>query len=66
MCGMHVHYHDHEHYALHLYRLLMAIIFVNQEMQLDAIITHELPFDEINEAFKLLMEGKSLRCIMHL
>ena len=61
-----MHYHDLEHCACICIILLMTVIFVNQEMQLDAIITHELPFDEINEAFKLLMEGKSLRCIMHL
>ncbi|KMZ74029.1 Alcohol dehydrogenase 2, putative, expressed [Zostera marina] len=38
---------------------------VNGTLKLDAFITHELPFDEINKAFKLLEEGKSLRCLLH-
>ncbi|XP_042484936.1 alcohol dehydrogenase-like 4 [Macadamia integrifolia] len=35
-------------------------------VNLDGFITHELPFDEINEAFQLLAEGKALRCLLHL
>ncbi|XP_030540260.1 alcohol dehydrogenase-like 4 [Rhodamnia argentea] len=35
-------------------------------VNLDEFITHELPFEKINEAFQLLKEGKSLRCLMHL
>ncbi|KVH95215.1 Alcohol dehydrogenase GroES-like protein [Cynara cardunculus var. scolymus] len=35
-------------------------------VKLDDFITHELPFSEINKAFQLLMDGKSLRCILHL
>ncbi|XP_058104983.1 alcohol dehydrogenase-like 4 [Magnolia sinica] len=35
-------------------------------MNLDCFITHELPFSEINEAFQLLVQGKSLRCLLHL
>ncbi|XP_015960945.1 alcohol dehydrogenase-like 4 [Arachis duranensis] len=35
-------------------------------VNLDKFITHELPFDEINKAFDLLIAGKSLRCILHL
>ncbi|XP_062074706.1 alcohol dehydrogenase-like 4 isoform X1 [Humulus lupulus] len=45
-------------------------IFAQQCMQgvveLDKFITHELPFEKINEAFQLLVDGKSLRCILHL
>ncbi|KAI9083770.1 hypothetical protein K1719_034238 [Acacia pycnantha] len=36
------------------------------EVKLDEFITHELPFDEIHEAFDLLVSGKSLRCLLHL
>lgn len=36
-----------------------------QVVDLDKFITHELPFDKINEAFQLLVEGKSLRCLLH-
>ncbi|KAF7825546.1 alcohol dehydrogenase-like 4 [Senna tora] len=35
-------------------------------VKLDDFITHELPFHDINEAFQLLIAGKSLRCILHL
>ncbi|KAK1382250.1 GroES-like zinc-binding dehydrogenase family protein [Heracleum sosnowskyi] len=35
-------------------------------IKLDGFITHELPFSKINEAFQLLIDGKSLRCVLHL
>ncbi|CAK8541910.1 unnamed protein product [Lathyrus sativus] len=35
-------------------------------IKLDNFITHELPFEEINKAFDLLIAGKSLRCLLHL
>lgn len=35
-------------------------------VKLDEFITHELPFNKINEAFQLLTDGKSLRCVLHL
>uniref|UniRef100_A0A803PPA6 Alcohol dehydrogenase n=1 Tax=Cannabis sativa TaxID=3483 RepID=A0A803PPA6_CANSA len=35
------------------------------EVNLDEFITHELPFEKINEAFQLLIQGKSLRCLLH-
>ncbi|MED6168654.1 hypothetical protein PIB30_013639 [Stylosanthes scabra] len=35
-------------------------------VNLDKFITHELPFEEINKAFDLLIAGKSLRCVLHL
>ncbi|KAK9275097.1 hypothetical protein L1049_022356 [Liquidambar formosana] len=35
-------------------------------VNLDEFITHELPFEKINEAFQLLIDGKSLRCLLHL
>ncbi|KAF7845371.1 alcohol dehydrogenase-like 4 [Senna tora] len=39
---------------------------MNGVVKLDEFITHELPFDEINKAFDLLVAGKSLRCLLHL
>ncbi|PKA47736.1 Alcohol dehydrogenase-like 4 [Apostasia shenzhenica] len=36
------------------------------KLNLDGLITHELPFAEINQAFKLLSEGKALRCLLTL
>lgn len=31
---------------------------------MDEFITHQMGFDEINKAFDLLTQGKSLRCII--
>ncbi|KAK6948013.1 Alcohol dehydrogenase-like, C-terminal [Dillenia turbinata] len=36
------------------------------KVNLDEFITHELPFEKINDAFRLLVDGKSLRCLIHL
>ncbi|CAF2046213.1 unnamed protein product [Brassica rapa] len=38
--------------------------YLKKELNLDSFITHELKFQEINKAFELLEEGKSLRCII--
>ncbi|EFH44051.1 hypothetical protein ARALYDRAFT_492663 [Arabidopsis lyrata subsp. lyrata] len=35
-----------------------------KKLNLDSFITHELKFEEINKAFDLLVQGKSLRCIL--
>ncbi|XP_031132185.1 alcohol dehydrogenase-like 4 [Ipomoea triloba] len=35
-------------------------------VKLDEFITHEMEFEQINEAFQLLIEGKSLRCLLRL
>ncbi|KAJ4787268.1 alcohol dehydrogenase [Rhynchospora pubera] len=47
---------------------LLSPLQFNQEMKinLEGFITHELPFAEINKAFKLLKEGKALRCLLQL
>ncbi|KAK1669699.1 hypothetical protein QYE76_057858 [Lolium multiflorum] len=36
------------------------------KINFDGFITHEMPFSEIREAFRLLEEGKSLRCVLRL
>ncbi|GLJ05282.1 hypothetical protein SUGI_0015260 [Cryptomeria japonica] len=41
-------------------------MYMNKEVKVDEFITHELPFSRINEAFDLSLEGKSLRCVLHL
>lgn len=41
-------------------------MYMNKEFSLEDFITHELPFSQINDAFKLLIEGESLRCVIHL
>ncbi|XP_047324150.1 alcohol dehydrogenase-like 3 [Impatiens glandulifera] len=45
---------------------LLADHCMQGEVKLEEFITHELPFSQINEAFQLLKDGKSLRCILHL
>ncbi|CAI9775820.1 unnamed protein product [Fraxinus pennsylvanica] len=39
---------------------------MNGEVKLDEFITHEMPFANINQALQLLIDGKSLRCLLHL
>ncbi len=38
---------------------------MNGELDLDPYITHNLPLEDINEAFDLMHEGKSIRTIIH-
>jgi S-(hydroxymethyl)glutathione dehydrogenase/alcohol dehydrogenase len=35
------------------------------EIQIDPFITHTMPLEEINEAFHLMHEGKSIRSVIH-
>lgn len=34
----------------------------SQELELDKFMTHEVDLNDINRAFDLLLQGKSLRC----
>ncbi|KAI3842399.1 hypothetical protein MKW92_047558 [Papaver armeniacum] len=43
---------------------LLVQSYLNKELHLDGFITHEIGFEEINTAFDLLIQGKSLRCII--
>ncbi|XP_078164407.1 alcohol dehydrogenase-like 1 [Carex rostrata] len=38
--------------------------YLSKELELDMFITHEVGLAEINTSFDLLLEGKSLRCII--
>ncbi|GER30145.1 alcohol dehydrogenase [Striga asiatica] len=38
--------------------------YKDKELDLDKFVTHEVGFSEINRAFDLLLQGKSLRCVM--
>ncbi|XP_013857419.1 alcohol dehydrogenase class-3 [Austrofundulus limnaeus] len=40
--------------------------YMNKELQLDEFITHNMPLDQINEAFELLKNGKSIRTVISL
>ncbi|XP_047341833.1 alcohol dehydrogenase-like 4 [Impatiens glandulifera] len=45
---------------------ILAQQCMNGEVKLDEFITHELPFNKINEAFQLLIDGECLRCLLYL
>ncbi|XP_036196275.1 all-trans-retinol dehydrogenase [NAD(+)] ADH4-like isoform X1 [Myotis myotis] len=38
--------------------------YKNKKFNLDALVTHTLPFDKINEAFDLMHQGKSIRTVL--
>ncbi|KAI3464739.1 hypothetical protein Pfo_021402 [Paulownia fortunei] len=40
--------------------------YMDKELELDKFVTDEVCFEDINEAFDLLHEGKSLRCIIRM
>lgn len=40
--------------------------FCLQEIELDDLITHTLPFEDINTAFDLMKNGTCLRCVIHM
>ncbi|KAK1325557.1 Alcohol dehydrogenase-like 3 [Acorus calamus] len=44
--------------------LSLADRCMDGEINLEGFITHQFPFVEINGAFKLLVEGKCLRCLL--
>ena len=39
--------------------------YMNGELKIDEFITHDMPFEKINEAFDLLHAGKSIRTVLH-
>ncbi len=39
--------------------------YMNGKLKIDEFITHDLPFNKINEAFDLLHAGKSIRTVLH-
>ncbi|KAJ8437437.1 hypothetical protein Cgig2_031958 [Carnegiea gigantea] len=39
--------------------------YMDKELQLDEFVSHEMKFDDINEAFELLIQGKCLRCVLY-
>lgn len=39
--------------------------YMQGELNIDDFITHDLPFEDINEAFDLLHAGKSIRAVLH-
>ncbi|MCE8018446.1 S-(hydroxymethyl)glutathione dehydrogenase/class III alcohol dehydrogenase [Halomonas sp. MCCC 1A17488] len=39
--------------------------YMDGEIKIDEFITHDMPFEQINEAFELLHAGKSIRTVLH-
>lgn len=39
--------------------------YMRGELKIDEFITHDMPFEKINEAFDLLHAGKSIRSVLH-
>jgi S-(hydroxymethyl)glutathione dehydrogenase/alcohol dehydrogenase len=39
--------------------------YMDDELKIDEFITHDMPFEQINEAFELLHAGKSIRTVLH-
>ncbi|MDF2178371.1 S-(hydroxymethyl)glutathione dehydrogenase/class III alcohol dehydrogenase [Aliiglaciecola sp. CAU 1673] len=39
--------------------------YMNGEFELDTFITHTMPLEDINQAFDLMHEGKSIRSVIH-
>nr|XP_043638717.1 alcohol dehydrogenase-like 7 [Erigeron canadensis] len=40
--------------------------YMNKELKLNEFITHEVNFEDVNKAFDLLVEGKSIRCVIRM
>ncbi|KAJ8747836.1 hypothetical protein K2173_012966 [Erythroxylum novogranatense] len=43
---------------------ILAKKYLDKELDLDQFITHQVSFNDINIAFDLLLQGKSLRCLI--
>ncbi|KAK9163917.1 hypothetical protein Syun_004819 [Stephania yunnanensis] len=43
---------------------LLAQLYLDKELNLDSFITHKVNLEDINKAFDLLQQGKSLRCVI--
>lgn len=41
-------------------------MYLKQEIKIDEYITHNIAFEDINEAFELMRDGKCLRCVIHM
>ncbi|KAM9699950.1 all-trans-retinol dehydrogenase [NAD(+)] ADH4-like [Dama dama] len=42
----------------------LAADYKNKKLDLDALVSHTLPFDKVNEAFDLMYRGKSIRTVL--
>ncbi|XP_072956231.1 alcohol dehydrogenase-like 6 [Typha angustifolia] len=40
--------------------------YMRKEIEVDGLVTHDMPFSRINEALNLMRESKCLRCVIHM
>ncbi|RLM80895.1 alcohol dehydrogenase-like 6 [Panicum miliaceum] len=40
--------------------------YADKEIQVDGLVTHDIPFGDINRALELMLENKCLRCVIHM
>lgn len=45
---------------------LLVAKYLNKDIEIDNLVTHDLPLKDINTAFELMKEGKCLRCVIHM
>jgi len=38
--------------------------YIEGRVNIDDLITHKMPLERINEAFELMHQGKSIRCVI--
>ncbi len=43
----------------------VSLAKIPKEAPLDVFITHNMPLEDINKAFELMHEGKSIRTVIH-
>ena len=41
-------------------------MYMRKELELDNVITHSVPFSQINTAFDLMLKGEGLRCVIRM
>ncbi|CAM0945102.1 unnamed protein product [Alopecurus aequalis] len=45
---------------------LLVEKYANKEIQVDGLVTHDMPFSDINKALELMLENRCLRCVIHM
>lgn len=43
----------------------MVLQYIDGDIKIDELVTHDLPFEEVNQAFDLMHDGKSIRAVLH-
>uniref|UniRef100_A0A453P5K1 Alcohol dehydrogenase-like C-terminal domain-containing protein n=1 Tax=Aegilops tauschii subsp. strangulata TaxID=200361 RepID=A0A453P5K1_AEGTS len=45
---------------------LLVEKYANKEIQVDGLVTHDMPFSDINKALELMLQNRCLRCVIHM